>query len=392
MDKNNSDNITENIKIKFTKIKQTRNRIKDKFVNIQKVQNDIKDNYVNYVKKEQDDFFGLDSFHFQNKVLTLEFNNMMKLYQFIDNRIYGDYYKLFTQIELFLKKHLKTKQYEKIKELKNIDKYPTYKDLEVYKTYDFDTINNIHQDIIVIIACVKDVYKDNEKFIKDDMKKLNLGLNIDNYIINSQYKNMVLLTTNNKFENYLQVYHKYHFELLYKFHEKISLCYQHINHSPSDERFLSESSEDNSSTSGDMEQDLLNDQFNETPANRNKRRTSVDIFFSEKSPIIEEKNEVIENGPLLSEIVESIEKNEEFNYDDLSEEQNEEEQLEQENITLDEDMNNDILETVEESQQEVQEQQDDGRQEAQEEAQEEEFVSVASNKKKRRKRNKNKNN
>ena len=104
--------------------------------------------------------------------------------------------------------------------MKNIDKYPTYKDLEVYKTYDFDTINNIHQDIIVIIACVKDIYKDNEKFIKDDMKKLSLGLNIDNYIINSQYKNMVLLTTNNKFENYLQVYHKYHFELLYKFHEK----------------------------------------------------------------------------------------------------------------------------------------------------------------------------
>ena len=384
MDKNNSDNITENIKIKFTKIKQTRNRIKDKFVNIQKVQNDIKDNYVNYVKKEQDDFFGLDSFHFQNKVLALEFNNMMKLYQFIDNRIYGDYYKLFTQIELFLKKHLKSKQYEKIKELKNIDKYPTYKDLEVYKTYDFDTINNIHQDIIVIIACVKDIYKENEKLIKDDMKKLNSGLNIDNYIINSQYKNMVLLTTNNKFENYLQVYHKYHFELLYKFYEKISLCYQHINHSPADERFFSESSEDNSSTSGDMEQDLLNDQFNETPANRSKRRSSVDIFFSENTSIIEEQNEVIENEPLMPEIVESIENNEETQRDGVSEEEQEQEreeeqEQEQENITLEENTNNDILETS--PQEEVPEQ-----------PQEEEFVSVSSNKKKRRKRNKNNNN
>ena len=63
--------VPENIKIKFTKIKQTRNRIKEKFINIQKVQNDIKDNYVNYVKKEQDDFFGLDSFHFQNKVFFM---------------------------------------------------------------------------------------------------------------------------------------------------------------------------------------------------------------------------------------------------------------------------------------------------------------------------------
>ena len=39
---------------------------------------------------------------------------------------------------------------------------------------------------------------------------------------------MVLLTTNTKFENYLQVYHKYHFDLLTKFGEKLSLCYQHI--------------------------------------------------------------------------------------------------------------------------------------------------------------------
>ena len=379
MDKNNSDNITENIKIKFTKIKQTRNKIKEKFVSIQKVQNDIKDNYVNYVKKEQDDFFGLDSFHFQNKVLTLEFNNMMKLYQFIDNRIYGDYYKLFTQIEIFLKKHLKSKQYEKIKELKNIDKYPTYKDLEVYKTYDFDTINNIHQDIIVIIACVKDIYKDNEKFIKDDMKKLSLGLNIDNYIINSQYKNMVLLTTNNKFENYLQVYHKYHFELLYKFHEKLSLCYQHINHNPSDERFLSESSEDNSSTSGDMEQELLNDQFNETPANRSKRRSSVDIFFSENTPIIEEQNEIVENQPLMPEIIETLETNEE-------------EQVEETKRTLQENANNDILEEPN-SQQIIQEEEEPQEEEVLEEPQEEEFVSVSSTAQKRRKKkNKNKNN
>lgn len=376
MDKNNSDNITENIKIKFTKIKQTRNKIKDKFINIQKVQNDIKDNYVNYVKKEQDDFFGLDSFHFQNKVLTLEFNNMMKLYQFIDNRIYGDYYKLFTQIEVFLKKHLKSKQYEKIKELKNIDKYPTYKDLEVYKTYDFDTINNIHQDIIVIIACVKDVYKDNEKFIKDDMKKLSLGLNIDNYIINSQYKNMVLLTSNNKFENYLQVYHKYHFELLYKFHEKLSLCYQHINHNPTDERFLSESSEDNSTASGDMEQELLNDQFNETPVNTNKRRSSVDIFFNENTQILEEENTVIENQPLMPEIIETLENSEELDKETTNEEPN---------TTIEENTNNDILEQLNSEQEEAEEP-------ILQETQEEEFVSVSSNKKRRKKKNKNKNN
>ena len=242
MDKNNF-NITENIKIEFTKIKQTRNKIKDKFIQIQKVQNSIKENYVSYLKKEQSDFFGLDSFHFQNKVLELEFNNMMKLYQFIDNRIYGDYYKLFSEIETFLRSKLKPKQYDKVKEFKNLEKYPVYRDLDKFKTYEFDLIHNIHQDIIVTISFVKDIYKENEKIIKDDVEHLNVGLNIDNYIINSQYKNLVIISTNKKFENYLKVYHKYHYNLLHKFYEKLSLCYQHINHNPRDERFNPDSSD-----------------------------------------------------------------------------------------------------------------------------------------------------
>lgn len=228
MDKNISRNITENIKVKFTKIKEKRNKIKDKFLQIQKIKNDIKQNYVNYIQKEKEDFFGLDSFHFQNKVIDLEFENMMKLYKFIDNRIYGDYYKLFTEIQKFLKQNLKSRQLETIKEVKNYEIYPPYKDLDKFKTYDFDTINNIHQDIIIIISSVKEIHHENELVIKEDMKQLSLGINIDNYIINTQYKNMVLLTTNTKFENYLQVYHKYHFDLLTKFGEKLSLCYQHI--------------------------------------------------------------------------------------------------------------------------------------------------------------------
>ena len=262
MDKNKSLNITENIKIKFTKIKSMRNHIKDKFSHIQKIKSQIRNNYINYMNKESNDFFGLDSFHFQNKVLELEFSNMTKLYQFIDNRIYGDYYKLFVDIEIFLKKTLKDKQYDKIKELKNIEKYPIYKDLDKFTCYDFDTINNIHQDIIVIISCIKEIYNENENVIKEDMKQLNTGINIDNYIINNQYKNAVILTTNMKFENYLQVYHKYHYDLLHKFFEKLSLCLQHINHNPNDERFIESEPSDTSSADGEInnsQEDILND-------------------------------------------------------------------------------------------------------------------------------------
>ena len=312
MDKNISENITENIKIKFAKIKSLRNKIKERFVSIQKIKNEIKENYMSYVQKEKEDFFGLDSFHFQNKVIELEFQNMLKLYQFIDNRIYGDYYKLFAEIQKFLKTQLKSKQYETIKELKNFEIYPVYKDLDKFKTYDFDTINNIHQDIITILGCVKDIYTEIGRNIKEDMKQLSLGINIDNYIINCQYKNMVLLTTNSKFENYIQVYHKYHFELLTKFGEKLSLCYQHVTQN--DKRYQgkenvrrmsmarkslafseseSDTSDDNSfsttpkNSNEHVDNDFVeNDDHEEPEENKEPEQQEENIIITETEPVI----------------------------------------------------------------------------------------------------------
>ena len=223
-------NISTNINITFGKIKEIRLKIKNKITKIENIKSEIKKNYIKYINTEKKDFFGLDSFHFQNKVLELEYDNMLKLYHFIDNRIYGDYYKLFIMIEKFLKKNLTVKQIEKIKELNPKNPYPIYKDLEPFKLYDFDTINNIHQDIIIIISNVKEIYKENEELIKQHMKELNLGMNIDNYIINHEYINHNLNSTNNLHENYLHVYHKYHCELLNKYYDKINLFYRQIEH------------------------------------------------------------------------------------------------------------------------------------------------------------------
>lgn len=307
MDKNNSTNITENIKVKFTKIKSMRNRIKDKFAHIQTIKSQIRNNYIQYMNKESNDFFGLDSFHFQNKVLELEFSNNAKLYQFIDNRIYGDYYKLFVEIEMFLKSNLKKRQYDKIKELKNIEKYPIYKDLDKFTCYDFDTINNIHQDIIVIISCVKEIYNENEMNIKEDMKQLNTGINIDNYIINNQYKNAVILTTNMKFENYLHVYHKYHYDLLHKFYEKLALCLQHINHNPSDDRFTpSESEPSDTSSLDDHTDDLLSDANVDYTPRRMNDATRRNSFLAPDKPeevVIVEKRDTQNEAEIVNDIL-----------------------------------------------------------------------------------------
>ena len=214
----------------FDTLKKIRLDIKQCINNIIHIKTNVKNYYMEYIKQETSHFFGLDSFHFQNKVIELEYDQLLKLYHYIDNRIYGDYYKLYILIEQSLKKQLSSTQYNKINDLTHIDRYPVYKDLEPYKIYEFDLINQLHQDIIIIIKTVKELYNENINNINEHKKDIDLGMNIDNYIINITYINNNILNSNDLYKSYITVYHKYHIELLSKFKDKIQLFYSQIKH------------------------------------------------------------------------------------------------------------------------------------------------------------------
>lgn len=218
------------IKIDINYIKDTRLKIKNKLQKVQKVKSEIKKNYTHYIKKEKQNYFGLDSFHFQNKLIDIEYSHLLEQYHLLDNRIYGDYYKLFIMISDSLKTQLLPEQVTKVKELTNIKNYPIYKDLDNYKKYDFDVINGIHQDLVTIISIVRDIIQENKIVIREYKKQLNYGINIDNYIISHEYMNNNLDMTNNLYESYLNVYHKYHAKLLNNYLDKIKLFLEQINH------------------------------------------------------------------------------------------------------------------------------------------------------------------
>ena len=89
-------------------------------------------------------------------------------------------------------------------------------------------INQIHQDIILIIATINEISKENELKIKEHQKNMSLGMNIDNYVINQTYLNNSLLNSNQLHTSYLEVYHKYHIEWLTKLYNNIKLFYNQI--------------------------------------------------------------------------------------------------------------------------------------------------------------------
>ena len=212
----------------FDKIKSIRIEIKQTVDKIKLRKHEVTKNYKEYIKKENDDFFGLDSFQSQIKLINLEYENMFKMYVFLENRIYGDYYKLLSMIIKYLISNLKNSKLIKLKEVENFDNYPKHKILEQFEKYDFNVINQIHHDIIMIIHGLNDIIKENSEDIKINEKKREIGVKIDNYINQYVYKNETLRTTTIFYNNYLQVYHKYHYELLTKFSEKVHLMLKHM--------------------------------------------------------------------------------------------------------------------------------------------------------------------
>ena len=207
-------------------IKAIRVEIKDIYEKLTKKKGEVYNNYLEYVdKNKKNNFFGLDSLHFQNKLFELEYESLTKQYNFIDNRIYCDFYKLFGLITQFLKKNYKD-NFDNLLKNKN---YPIYKDLEQYKVYEFNTVNDIHHDIIVLIKYLFEKVDSVKNEIEDDTQKMSSGLNIANYIYNFIFSNNVTESNVKLFEDYLKSYHSYHKTVLNNLKEKLVLMLKQLD-------------------------------------------------------------------------------------------------------------------------------------------------------------------
>ena len=71
--------------------------------------------------------FGLDSFHFQGKLIDIEYEDIQRLYSAITNRIYCEYFKLYKIIVQYILDNIIE---QKIIDLFHVNKsYTIYKDL-----------------------------------------------------------------------------------------------------------------------------------------------------------------------------------------------------------------------------------------------------------------------
>ena len=216
------------LKADFNNVVVIRNNVQNIFDILQVRINKLKLFYVEFIKNSKNNMFvfGLDSFQFQSKIIDIEYDDMKRLFGAINNRMYCEYYKLNKIIIEFILKSVDDKKYTDT--LNSVD-YPTYKDLEPFKEYDFNTTLDIHQNILNMLNLLTTILSTKDVELETHKTKQNIGLNINNYVSTFIFDNTVLREKILMFISYIEYFHSLHTKYLKRFSTKIQLMHTHID-------------------------------------------------------------------------------------------------------------------------------------------------------------------
>jgi len=200
------------------KIKEMNTHIVSNFEKLTEIRTHMRNQYKEFVEKNKvNKVFGLDSFHYQSRLLDLESKHLYEQYSFIVNRMYCDYYKLYGMVKGWFKEQFKLEPKKR--------SYPVYKDLEQYTLFEFTDIHNLDMDISEMLKKISEIiHKKEEDTLKDKNSKA--GLNLDNYIHHKEYNNTLLRTKMNLYEKYLTSYHIYHMSFLSHLLDRVLLLFR----------------------------------------------------------------------------------------------------------------------------------------------------------------------
>jgi hypothetical protein len=216
------------LKINFTKILDLKNENVKTFGILEAKICKLKEFYSEFVKNNKNNLFifGLDSFHFQGKLIDIEYEDIQRLYSAITNRIYCEYFKLYKIIVQYILDNI-TEQ--KIIDLVYVNNsYPIYKDLEPFKKYDFEIIQSLHEFIIILLNSINGFFMNKEHDLKTYQIKNNIGLNIDNFVNTFQFNNVMLREQLILFISYIEFFHKLHLKYLTRFTTKTHIFFSQI--------------------------------------------------------------------------------------------------------------------------------------------------------------------
>lgn len=218
-EKERTEYIILDLKTDFQNMVQIYNNINVKKTEIEEKISKFKDIYNELVKNNSSKvfLFCLDSLFFQYKLLNLEFENYHKTIALLQNRMYGDYYKLYNVILLQCKENSISLDISG----NNPEDLPVYKDIDPFFKYKLEDITLVHERILSIIQRLDQLYNDKTENIKNHRKNIEVGFSLLIFIHTLEYEKDILKGQMLLYMNYMYFYHVSHEKYLSKLLKKL---------------------------------------------------------------------------------------------------------------------------------------------------------------------------
>ena len=216
------------LKNDFNNIIVIRTSVRSVFESLEQRIGKLKSLYADFIKHNENALFvfGLDSFRFQSRLIDLEYEDMKRLFLAINNRMYCEYFKLYKIVCAYITDIITDK---KVLEIIKINNFPAYKDLEPFKEYNIETVQELHENILLLVCSILNNIELKENDLFNYQGKRKIGLNIDNFVASFNFDIIMIREKVSLFLTYIEFFHKLHTKYLKRFSHKIQLMYTHVN-------------------------------------------------------------------------------------------------------------------------------------------------------------------
>jgi hypothetical protein len=154
---------------------------------------------------------------------------MKRLFCTMMNRMYCENYKLLIMINDFIRIHIPlTKNVENVLGL--LQKYPVYKDLEPFREYEFDILEDLCKTLIDCIEVMNSFMFSKENQLKQYMSKQEIGFNVNNFVSSFRRDIMFVRDQSMLFISYIAFFHRLHFKFLKHIKAKLALLDSQLDH------------------------------------------------------------------------------------------------------------------------------------------------------------------
>ena len=204
----------ESLKTDFQNLVQLQNDIIGKRGTLKTNLESLKVLYGNLVKQNNKKIFlfCLDSFYFQYKTLSVELDNIDRFITMINNRMYGDYYKLYNIILLET-----SKTDTQIQTLQNdFKKFTPYKELDPFHEYNKEEMELLHKKILSLLNHLYIKFIKKEQEIVEYGQITTQGMGVGNFMQTLSFETTIHKEQLLLYVNYLNFFHQSHEKYLKK--------------------------------------------------------------------------------------------------------------------------------------------------------------------------------